>query len=52
MDHFDFSLVVKDRAGGDTTRVRRITKGKYSGQIQTSESAQAPFTGTFEAKKQ
>ncbi len=29
--------------------VDRITKGKYSGQIQTSESAQSTFTGTFEA---
>lgn len=29
--------------------VDRITKGKYSGQIQTSASAQSTFTGTFEA---
>lgn len=29
--------------------VDRITKGKYSGQIQTSASAQSSFTGTFEA---
>ncbi len=29
--------------------VDRITKGKYSGQVQTSASAQSTFTGTFEA---